>query len=238
MRLRGLVAGVVLAVCGAGAAQADRIKAEIRFDGSGIPAMAKDAQVKVGSTVGAHLQHALGKWLQIEDFDSESGGTLVSIKLRGRWEAHGIPAENAEQLRKYALEAAASVPEAKLAIADFRISVEDDAHPKRDRREDDDDQANKYKARPQPRLDIEVKDKLIEDLTILDVPLVRCMDRLGAALPVAYVLHPEVVGRPVYVRLMGVTLDEALAAIAESAKVKIERREKYVAFVPLPAPGK
>ena len=105
---------------------------------------------------------------------------------------------------------------------------------KRSRQEEE---SNREKARPQPRLEVEVKEKLIESLTILDVPLVRAMDRLGSAMPVAYVLHPHVVGRPVYVRLIGVTMDEALAAIAESAQVKIEKREKYIAFVPL-APTK
>lgn len=227
---------VLLGVLVAGAVQAETVKARLTFSGPGFDGMAQDAKHGLVSTVGGQLQQTLAKQLKLLDFDIGMTKSGIHVTVRGEWSENGIPQTAAEDMRKAALEAAAAAPGAKLALTDFRIEIDDG--PRREvevemKRQRQEEESNREKARPQPRLEIDVKEKLIESLTILDVPLVRAMDRLGSAMPVAYVLHPNVVGRPVYVRLIGVTMDEALAAIAESAQVKIEKREKYIAFVPL-----
>lgn len=201
-------------------AQADAVKARMKFEGPGFDGLAKDAKLGLVGSVGGSLQTALAKQFKLLDFETGMAGNGIFVEVRGEWPHGGISQTAAEDMRKAAQEAAAG---AKLALVDFRVELEDG--PKR--RGDE----QREQAKSQPRLEIEVKDKLIESLTILEVPLVRAMDRLGAAMPVAYVLHPETVGRPVFVRLINVTLDEALAAIAESAHVKIEKRDKYLAFV-------
>lgn len=235
-----LLASMVLGLALAGAAHADRVKVGLRYELPGLAQMPVPKQGQVNAQTREHLAQSVSKVMKLTDFDANRDGDSLLIQLRGDWLDDGTLAECSEILKKMAQETAASNPEAKLSIAHYRVEVEDEERDARERdareremkAEKEELIANRERARPQPRLDIEVKDKLIEDLTILDVPLVRVMDRLGNALPVAYVLHPEVVGRPVYIRLRGVTLEEALAAIAESARVKIEKREKYLTFVP------
>ncbi len=222
----------------ASSVQAESIKVRMQFQGPGVSSMAHDAQVSLLNGVASNLQTSLAKVFKLGAFESGMVDNGFYIVARGDLGNSGADmAHVPEDLRKAALDAAAGAAPAKLGLSDFRIEVEDgerheiEREIKKGRQQEE---VNREKARPQPRLNIDVKDKVIEDLTILEVPLVRVMDRLGAAMPFAYVLHPEVVGRAVFVRLINVTLDEALAAIAESAQVKIEKREKYIAIVPLP----
>ena len=233
---RGML--VLLGVLGlAGAAQADFIKASIKFEGPGVASLSKDAQLAVVNSVASHLQGSLAKMFKLSAFESGAIENGLYVSLRGEWGEQGIPQTAAEDMRRAALEAAAAGQPAKLALTDFRIEVDDSAKRSQERDAHDgrhEEMANRERAKPQPRLNIQVKDKLIEEMTILDVPLVRAIDVLGMHMPLAYVIHPEVAGRPVYVRLIGATLDEALGAIADSAHVKVERRDKYVVFTSLP----
>lgn len=230
MRLTAMVAGAVLAALAAGPAQAVQVKVMVQYEVPGFAKLGKDVQGGLENHSMTFLQKAVSKLLDVTDFAYDSTGDGVVVKFRGNWLEKAPLKDAGESIRNAALEAAAVVTTAKMTLANFRIEVEDSAGG-RGQEEREMRIAERERSRRVPRLDVEVKDKLFEELAVVDVPLVWVMDRIGKAMPVSYVLHAEVVGRPVYVRLRGVTLEEALAAIAESAHVKLEKREKYIAFV-------
>jgi hypothetical protein len=217
---RLLVLGMVLVL--AATAHAERIKASILFEVAGYAGLAKDAQALASNQATATMQKALAQNLAVADLASGPGDSGFLLSLKGDWRSKNGVREAAEMIRTAALAACESVSVAKTSIASFRIEVEDGGG----RGKDDAD--SNLRARVEPRLDLEMKDKMIAELTIIDVPLVRVMERLGKHTPLTYLMHPEVTGRPVFLRLTNVTLDEALTAIATSAGVDVQRREKYV----------
>lgn len=98
-------------------------------------------------------------------------------------------------------------------------------------------EVDREKVRPAPRLDIVVsKDgkSTLSTFVALDVPLVRVMDELTKLVPMSFVLHPETMHKGVWVSLKGVTVDEGLGALADSAGLLLERRGTYFTFVPRP----
>lgn len=204
---------------------AERIKAQGNFDVAGYSGLAKDAQANAANQMTAALQKALGGQIEVQNLQvSQTSENGFGFDVRGEWRGPAPVREAAEAVRNAAVAAAGAVTVAKTSVASFRFEVDDARHK-------DDGKENVLRARIEPRLDLEVKDKLIEDLCVIDVPLVKVLERLGKTFPVTYVLHPGAVGRPVFVRLMGVTVDEALAAIADSAGLRIEKRDKYITFV-------
>lgn len=232
MRPRAMV--VALALAFAGQAQAVGIRAMIKFYNEGIKAQPQ-AVVKMTAT----LQAKLLEIMVLDDFSHFSDGESLQVKFMG----DAKPGSNANVVSQAIRQAATAAAEvlAGTKLAEYQVRVElDEANPDRKamKAEHELELQHRERARPSPRLEIQVKDKLFTELTILDVPLVRALDQIGRQMPLSYVLHVQVVGQPIYVRLQDATLEEALEAIAESGNLKIVRQAKFLKFLPQDRPAR
>ena len=168
---RLLVLGFLLAT--AALAHAEKVKVFIRYDVNGYPQLAKDVQGNLSNHAASYLQQEIGKLLDVTDFSETPGENGFFVEIRGQSRASSTH-DTGEQIRKVAIEAAELVKAAKTSLAQFRIELEERRTATREAESVDaaaDESAReKLTTRPQPRLDLEVKDKLIADMTILDVP--------------------------------------------------------------------
>ena len=223
-----------LALLAAPALAADHIKTSINFEVTGFAGLSKEQQATASNQAASTLQKLISGSLTVRDMQCGPSHEGFGISVIGEWNSKQPLREAAEVLRNAGIQAAAAVNVARTSVSSFRVEV-DDAHPNYNAEGAKEEyQANRDRARPQPRIDVDgadLKEHTFQKVLILDVPLVRALEVLNSAMPVAFVLHGDVVRYEVHVSLINCTLDETLAAIADSAGVKLERHEKFVTFV-------
>lgn len=229
---RMMVAAVLALACSA--PLCGGVNAMIKFENKALEGLSGPQQAQVVTKILGALQGGLAQHMSLSDFSHYAGNDHVAVKLHGEWRKDADPRQASDVIRQVASAAAETLPGTKLGEFHVKVEAEDgagDAKIKEMKEQKEAEIARREKARPSPRLDMQMKGELFEELTILDVPLVRAMDHLGRQVPVSYVLHPSTVGRAVYVRMQNASIEDVLTAIADSTGTRIEKRGKYVTFV-------
>ena len=223
-----------LALLASPAVAADHIKTSINFEVTGFAGLSKEQQATASNQATSMLQKQISASLTVRDMQCGPLKEGFGISVIGEWSSKQPLREAAEVLRNAGIQAAAAVNVARTSVSSFRVEVDDARPTYNSEGAKEEYQANRDRARPQPRIDVDgadPKERTFQKVLILDVPLVRALEVLNSALPIAFVLHGDVVRNEVHVSLINATVDETLAAIADSAGVKLERHEKFVTFV-------
>jgi hypothetical protein len=235
-----------LSIGGLNAASAQQVKAEIDMNIAPVDASAPGVPPqKITDLVGA-LQSRLSKLVRLNSFDDSTSKNSVFVKMQGEWRDPATSKDAADKLREAITSLEGDKFGIRLSFSRARLEVRDrekveekevvtvppdnaaKAPPRNEARERGGD-----RLRWTPRLVIQVAadGKTLTEFTAEDVPLLRVMDDLAKNLQLSFVLESRYVGVPVFVSLRNVTVDEALEAMGESLRGKIERRGKYLVFV-------
>ena len=234
LRLQTIWATAVLTTALVAPVHAERISASISYEVAGFGGLSKEMQATANNQAAGTLQKLLGANLNVLDLQSGPAQDGFGIKIVGDWEGKAPTREAAEIIRTAAIQAANAVNVARTSVSSFRVEVDNNSSGKYDFAGAKEElEANRNRARPQPRIDIEGADpktQTFQHVCMLDVPLIRALDLLSKGMPVAFVLHSDAVGRGVYVNLVDAPLDVVLRSMAESAGVKIEKRDQVYVF--------
>lgn len=231
-------------VLGATSVRAERIAATLQYRVVGGEKMGQVELAPVSGRISAELQRLLASLVRVTEFNVMADRGEIAMKIKGSWADPGTAREAAAKVRGVAaqVEQTGPLPGTKVALTRVHIEVDEDANSGRaaDLPSPEDIRAARERARIVPRLAVSGADgqgKLAE-FTAVDVPLQVAMTALNKATGATYVLHVQEMGHPVYVQLRDVTADEVIAAIAESANLKVESRGRYVTFRPGEPPSR